>query len=241
MIDTSWAKALDIVPANFNTSWDHPHQRGGIPEMVGQDETWYSGKIDSGNYTSNGTIPIHFSLGGGISEAWALSTLVNLYLTTGLAYLRMEANRYVKVEDLKQPGKSYLINLPAFNDAKYAVGLVNDLLEWLRTVSPQHGSWLNVSWEVFRYGYGWSFRDTTIRLAATVPLLYSLLAISHMGFLLHRGWMPCGDWSSLSEILLLALESSSVVRSLSKASIPRSQKLPWKHRILPRYDSRPSE
>lgn len=136
------------------------------------------------------------------------------------------------VENLKNPNKSYLVNLSTFDSTKSAVGPVQDLLLWLR--KAQDGTWINVNWETLRYGYAWGFHNTTIRLAAAALLLYVLLVISHMVVLLHRGWMPQGPWNSIGEILLLALESPDPVRRASQDIKPTDRAKRWR-RTLPRY------
>lgn len=54
-----WIKALDIIPASFHTSWDTPHKRGGIPELIGGKEySWYWYKDQGTNFLiENWTTP----------------------------------------------------------------------------------------------------------------------------------------------------------------------------------------
>ena len=68
----------------------------------------------------NASSPVYFTLSQfeDISEAWALSTLLNLYLTSGLAYIQMSATNLVMVEDLAAPDQSYIAPLFTYNDFK---------------------------------------------------------------------------------------------------------------------------
>lgn len=98
--------------------------------MLGRDNTWYA-PYPAGE--PNSSAPVTFIVGGGISEAWALSTLINLYLTSGLAYLRMEAVRYDMVENAAAPNESYLVGLSTFDSAnRKAVGMFDTLMTWLK-------------------------------------------------------------------------------------------------------------
>lgn len=175
-IDSFWANSLEIRPANFNASFDPPHQGVGIPELVGRDGTWYTAypgtRFDDPLNDSlplnapaplNVSAPVFFTLSRdqNIEEAWALSTLVNLYLTNGLAYMSMATATLVMVEDLGSPEKSYIVPLSTYNDRKKATGTVQDLLSYLETpISDRRrkrdtdshvGNWTKIDWQVYRY------------------------------------------------------------------------------------------
>ena len=64
-----------------------------------------------------------------------------------------------------------------------------------------------------RYGYAWSFRSVTVRLAA-VLILRALFAIGHVMLLLWTGWVSDG-WRSPGEIDYIRGPCQSQPSSLS--------------------------
>lgn len=237
-IDRLWADSLEIRPANFDASFDPPHKGVGIPELVGRYGTWYTPYPGGPGNTS---APVFFSLSQheDIGEAWALSTLLNLYLTSGLTYVQMSATTLVMVEDLVSPAQSYVVPLSTYDDFK-KTGTVQSLLSYLGTPSSDQkrkrdpdshvGNWTKIDWQVYRYGYGWGNHNTTIRLAAAALLSYVILATVHMALLLHRGYVPREGWKSIGELLLLALESARPAVS-APPSYERKPQVRWWKRI----------
>lgn len=186
--------------------------------------------------------PLTFKMGSGISEVWALSTLINLYMTSGLAYLRMEAIRNVMVEYTAAPNDSYLVSLLTFGNEPLAVGTPDYLLSWLKAqpygtdnlgthnLTNENYQWTKQNWLIFRYGYGWGMHNTTIELAAATLLLYAVLAVAHICVLLYRGWVPCQGWKSLGELVILALGSPISDPNPQRLSAPRQESW-WLRRV----------
>ncbi|KAL9613155.1 MAG: hypothetical protein Q9167_002275 [Letrouitia subvulpina] len=66
--------------------------------------------------------------------------------------------------------------------------------------------WTQVSFPVFKYGYGWSFDPITVRIAAAVLVLHAVVVIVHVAHILFSGRVYAYA-GSLGELLALALES----------------------------------
>lgn len=85
--------------------------------------------------------------------------------------------------------------------------------------------WTQVSFPIFKYGYGWSFTPRTIKFAAAILLLHALVVIVHVCYVLFAGL--CFDYAgSLAELLALALESQPA-KVFKPKSIGKSRETPW--------------
>lgn len=88
------------------------------------------------------------------------------------------------------------------------------------------------TFEFQRYGYAWSFRTVTVRLAAAVLLLQALLAIGHLALLLWTGWSS-NSWKSPGELVALALRKDTST-TLRNAGAGIERKETWRGTIYAR-------
>ena len=153
------------------------------------------------------------------SLAWRISTVLGLVLTEGLARAYRNGGE----------GSVIYVEAPTQNDTQVRrldnlnVGNVRGYRDnELDFVVPSDKSWNESvrSWDVWapangytemkvsvqRYGYGYSFRGTPIKLATTALSVYALLAIGHTTLLLFRG-LTFNSWNGMGEMLALAWNS----------------------------------
>ena len=148
------------------------------------------------------------------SLAWRISTVLGLVLTEGLA----RAYRNGEKGSVVFHNGTDVRRLDNLNGGNFR-GYRNNTLDF---VVPSDAAWNSSvpSWDVWapangytemkvsvqRYGYGYSFNGTPIKLATVALLAYALLAFGHMVLLLVGG-RTFNSWGGMGEILALAWNS----------------------------------
>ena len=99
--------------------------------------------------------------------------------------------------------------------------------------SFRDSQWTQVSFPVFKYGYGWSFTPVTIKIATAVLMLHALFIIAHVSYIIlsAQSYTFARD---LAELLALALESRpSEVFSAASVKHSKSSEV-WKRSVAVR-------
>ncbi len=130
---------------------------------------------------------------------WRISTMLGMYLTEGLASIQL--NSTLVYHDYKND--TYVLDMGNLDNGHYLYpGSPNvDFEDYASTQG-----FTKVQIRVQRYGYGWSFQGVPIKLAATVLGIQSAMAIVQAVMILTGRW-TCASWTSMGQMLVLALSS----------------------------------
>jgi hypothetical protein len=100
-------------------------------------------------------------------------------------------------------------------------GLISGNLIMNRSDDGNAGDWTEFKVAVLRYGYGYSMRGLTRRLATGILLTYLLIVVVYLVIILWSGW-SCIGLKSLVEMLALAVNSTpTTILSNTSAGISR--------------------
>ena len=84
----------------------------------------------------------------------------------------------------------------------------SQLSQYLRDPGGEarNSQWTEISFPIFKYGYGWSFTPSTVKSATVILLLHALIVIIHVCYVLFAG-LSYSFADDIAELLALALES----------------------------------
>lgn len=141
---------------------------------------------------------------------WQIATTLGLYVADSLArvnYLQAP-NASIVMHDPNNGSIPFVRELDDLNAGNLIFPLGNYMAAYgINEVDPRPyydtDEVTAFSLEVQRFGYAWSTRSITVKLAATVLLLQATLAIGHLVILLITSWTS-NSWRSAGELLALA-------------------------------------
>ena len=190
-IDKAWAATMDFPynGTNGNSTLYSTAIRGLISGFGGDNRGDYQivGEGTPGTVPSQDTIP------------WRISTMLGMYLSEALASIQL--NTTLVYHDYTNA--TYVLNMNDIDGGH--VNYASSSNTSFEDYAAAKG-FTKVQIRVQRYGYGWSFQGVPIKLAATGLALQSIMAIVHMVLILAGGW-TCASWTSMGEMLVLALLS----------------------------------
>ena len=92
--------------------------------------------------------------------------------------------------------------------------------------------WTQLSFPVFKYGYGWGFSSITVKLATALLILHALIIVLHVGHSLFSG-VSYHYASSLAELVALALESDPAASDCGYVdSVMRGKRAIWDRKTM---------
>ena len=188
-IDTDWANTLDSP--NNSTGFNQTIYTTNIRALISALGGNYDGNqfqiIGENGRDDQETIP------------YRISTILGLYLAEGLASINQNESlvyhQYINA--------TYVLVLDDLDNGHFPYPGSPDLP--FEEYAKQQG-FTEVRMKVRRYGYSWSFRGVPSKLAATVLVLHTLIALIHVVFVVFGGWSSI-SWTSMGQILVLAFTS----------------------------------
>ena len=186
-ISTTWADALNIQQA-ITTNTPIPQNISSIESLV-----------MSLGYEENPSLYITL---GGVEIPDHISNVLGLYLADGLARVNSMNQTFAFQQDSKNSSKTFAVSL---DDLKAGHVSYPSQYDSFATYARASG-FPELIFNIRRYGYGWSFRSFTVKLAAVILSAQTLLASVHVVFLLRGGWVA-KSWDRVGEIVALAIRS----------------------------------
>lgn len=202
-IDPAWAAIMDLPHngTNGNSTLYSTDIRALIASLGGDydgDHFQIVGEGTPGTEPDQATIP------------WRISTVLGMYLTEGLASLQLDPTLVYH----DYTNATYVLDMDNLDDGHYSYsGSPNVPFEAYASTQ----GFTKVQIRVQRYGYGWSLQGVPIKLAAAVLGIQSAMAILHAVLILAGRW-TCASWTSMGQMLVLALSSLPPTKALRNTS-----------------------
>ncbi|KAL8993774.1 MAG: hypothetical protein Q9169_006094 [Polycauliona sp. 2 TL-2023] len=197
-----------------------------LTDANGIETTYIQNMIERYNSNSSSSVILSEPGYGQESIPWRISTALGLYLTEALTRVHATSNNGTVLchTNARKQEKVFMLG-----------DLDADEPQWW----PQNQSfidyaheqgWAELEFRVARYGYSWSFEGRLVKAAVAVLVMQALIGLAHICYIISGG-LTIPSWSTMGEMLILAIDSSPSARLQTAALTPKGRYTLWSETV----------
>ena len=201
-----WTNAITLVGAGYNDT--EGHCAGLTLPAVTACQLGYYGFGDNTYRLSPFGAP---TAGNPGRMPWLLSTILSMHVAEAMSRVNVAYHTVICERDYaNHTTPDHLVQL----DNRNAGGWIGQpdpttydgYMDRAQTTNISHN--MEELWEFQRYGYGWGLQNgVLVYLAIGVLFAHAAIALTHIAILLIGGWGICLSWSSMGDLVALAMGS----------------------------------
>ena len=201
-----WTNAITLVGAGFNDT--EGHCSGLTLPGATACQLGYYGFGDNSYRLSPFGAP---TAGNPGRMPWLLSTILSMHVAEAMSRVNVAFPTIVCERDYaNHTTPDHLVELDNRNNGGWLAqpdpATYDGYMDRARTTNITHNT--EELWEFQRYGYGWGLQNgVLVYLAIGVLFAHAAIALTHIFVLLIGGWGICLSWSSMGDLITLAMGS----------------------------------